>query len=191
MPNPKQSSWRRFAVTIGAAGLIVAVTSLAAVAIARTLTLQVDRSAKVTNAVTHKTRTESIVLNSSARAVYDLTGDRRGHAECTKANGCFGFWPPVTVSSPKKLSKASSIKGKLGTWHRNGFFQVTLNGHPLYTFSLDHQKRAATGEGLNTFGGFWHVIRPATTKVAPGGAMPGSSSTSTTSTSSPCLYPPC
>ncbi len=191
MPNPKQSSWRRFTVTIGAAALIVGVTSLAAVAIARTLTLQVDRSAKVTNMMSQTTRTESIVLSSSGRAVYDLTGDRRGHAECTKANGCFGFWPPVTVSSPKKLSKAGSIKGKLGTWHRNGFFQVTLNGHPLYTFSLDHKKRAATGEGLHTFGGFWHVIRPATTKVSPGGAMSGSSTTSTTSSPAPCLYPPC
>jgi predicted lipoprotein with Yx(FWY)xxD motif len=191
MPNPKQSSWRRFAVTIGAAALVVGVTSLAGVAIARTLTLQVDRSAKVTNMMTHTTRTESIVLNPSGRAVYDLTGDRRGHAECTKANGCFGFWPPVKVSSPKKLSKAAGIKGKLGTWHRNGFFQVTLNGHPLYTFSLDSKKRAATGEGLHTFNGFWHVIRPATTNVSPGGAMSGSSTTSTTSSPAPCLYPPC
>jgi predicted lipoprotein with Yx(FWY)xxD motif len=191
MPNPKKSPWRRFAVTTGAAALIVAVTSLAAVAIARTLALQVDRSAKVTNAVSKKTRTEAIVLNSSGRAVYDLNGDRRGHAECTKANTCFMFWPPVTVSSPKKLSKAPSIKGKLGTWHRNGFFQVTLNGHPLYTFSQDHKKRAATGEGVNAFGGIWHVIRPSTTKVSSGGSMPSSSSTSSTSSSAPCLYPPC
>lgn len=191
MPKPKKSPWRRFAVTIGTAALIVAVTSLAAEAIARALTLQVDRSAKVTNMVTHTTRTESIVLNSSGRAVYDLTGDRRGHAECTQANGCFGFWPPVTVSSPRNLSKAVGIKGKLGTWRRNGFFQVTLNGHPLYTFSLDHKKRAATGEGLHTFGGFWHVIRPARTRVSSGGAMSGPSTTSTTTSAAPCLYPPC
>jgi hypothetical protein len=102
------------------------------------------------------------------------------------------FWPPVTVSSPRKLTKAAGIKGTLGTWHRNGFFQVTLNGHPLYTFSQDHQRRAATGEGLNTFGGIWHVLRPATTRVSSGGTMTSSSSTSTsTSSSSSCLYPPC
>jgi hypothetical protein len=108
----------------------------------------------------------------------------------------FSIWPPVKVSSPEKLTKAAGIKGKLGTWHRNGFFQVTLNGHPLYTFSIDRHPRAAMGEGIHGFGGTWHVLRPAGSSAKPVNQPPmttsTSSTTSTTSTSTtPCLYPPC
>ncbi len=170
----------------------LAMAAVVGVALARTFTLQVAKNAKVTNQA-GTTKTESIVVTSRGFAVYDLTGDSKNHPECTKANGCFSFWPPVTVSSAKKLSKAPGIRGKLGVWHRNGFFQVTLGGHPLYRFAPDSQKRHATGEGLTSFGGTWHVIRPG---ASPGSANPTTGGTTTTTTSTttttpaPCLYPP-
>ena len=55
--------------------------------------------------------------------------------ECTKANGCFSAWPPVTVKGKPTMS---GVKGKLGTFKNSGVTQVTLNGHPLYTFAGDH-----------------------------------------------------
>jgi predicted lipoprotein with Yx(FWY)xxD motif len=189
MSNQNKLVWRRLAVIVAACAAIVSLASAAAVAVARTLTLHVDRRAPVTNTA-GMTRTEAIVLNAGGKAVYDLTGDRRGHPECTKANSCFSFWPPVTVSSPHKLTKAAGIKGKLGTWHRNGLFQVTLNGHPLYTFSVDH-RRAAKGEGIHGFGGTWHVIRASVATAQPGGSSMSGSTTSSTSSPAPCLYPPC
>jgi hypothetical protein len=36
--------------------------------------------------------------------------------------------------------------------------QVTLNGLPLYTFAPDKNPGDATGDGLNDFGGIWHVV---------------------------------
>ncbi|MGZ4170977.1 MAG: hypothetical protein ACXVRN_06420, partial [Solirubrobacteraceae bacterium] len=34
------------------------------------------------------------------------------------------------------------------------------NGHPLYTFSEDSGRRGkAEGEGINNFGGVWHVFK--------------------------------
>src|SRR6185437_15548362 len=113
---------------------------------------------------------------------YTLSGDTTKHPKCTKAGGCFQFWPPVTVSSAKGLSKAAGVKGKLGVFKRNGIMQVTLGGHPLYTFANDHKKNNATGEALMTFGGTWHVV-----KDAAGGS--GSSSTTTTSTSTTTTSP--
>jgi predicted lipoprotein with Yx(FWY)xxD motif len=71
------------------------------------------------------TKTENIVVDSRWLAVYTLTGDSKSHPKCTKANGCFSFWPPLTVSSAKKLSKAQGIKGRLGVWH----LQWVLPGH--------------------------------------------------------------
>jgi predicted lipoprotein with Yx(FWY)xxD motif len=179
------------ALLLATVGIVVA--ALVGVAVARTFTLNIARHATVRNFNTGKTVTENIVVTSRGLAVYDLTGDSQRHPECTKRNGCFGFWPPVTVSSPRRLSKAPGITGKLGTWHRNGFFQVTLAGHPLYRFFQDTREHHATGEAIRSFGGVWHVIKPTTTKpVTTTTTTTSSSSSSTTASSSTmCLYPPC
>ncbi|MGP0053515.1 MAG: hypothetical protein ACLPZR_32385, partial [Solirubrobacteraceae bacterium] len=82
-----------------------------------------------------------------------------------------------------KATKASGVKGKLGTWHRDGFTQVTLNGHPLYTFSGDGGKRGvATGNGLKGFGGTWGVLQEGQA-VTAGSTTTAPSSSGSTSTS--------
>jgi predicted lipoprotein with Yx(FWY)xxD motif len=169
-----------------------ATAALVGVAIARTFTLQVVKNAQVTNQAA-TTTSESIVANSHGSAVYELTGDSPSHPKCTKATGCFSFWPPLTVASRKNLSKASGISGKLGVWHRNGFFQVTLAGHPLYRYAGDSRKDSATGQGVRSFGGTWHVIKVAN---ASGGTTTSNGTTSTmtttptTTTTTTCAYPP-
>ncbi len=180
----KHFSQRRRNLLMPIVALAGAATALlVGVALARTFTLQVARNAKVTSAA-GKSSTENIVVNSRGRAVYDLTGDNKTHPECTKANSCFTFWQPVTVSSAKKPTKASGINGKLGTWRRNGLVQVTLGGHPLYTFVGDQAKHVATGEGIKSFGGTWHVLTPSG-KAAPAHTT---TSTATTTTTSCGLY---
>ncbi len=173
------------------AGLIVA--GLVGVAVARTFTLNIAKRATVRNFNTGKTVTENIVVTSRGMAVYDLTGDSQRHPECTKGNGCFGFWPPVTVASLRGLSKAPGITGKLGTWRRNGFIQVTLAGHPLYRFFQDTRQHHATGEAIRSFGGVWHVIKPTSTKpvTTTTTTTTTTTSSSTMSSSTSCLYPPC
>lgn len=190
MNIPRARRTRSAAILVAAvAGFAVA--ALVGVAIANTFTLQVAKNAKVTNQMGMTTR-ENIVVNSRGRAVYDLTGDSKSHAKCTKANGCFQFWPPLTVSSTKNLSKAMGINGKLGVWHRNGFLQVTLGGHPLYRFAPDSQRDVATGEGIQSFGGTWHVIKASASGTgASTTTMTSTTSTNTTTTTASCLYPPC
>lgn len=186
--NIPQAGRGRFAALLVPAVAGFATAALIGVAVARTFTLEVAKNATVTNTMGMTTH-ESIVVNSRSHAVYDLTGDSKQHPECTRANGCFRFWPPVTVSSAKQLSKAPGIKGKLGIWHRNGFLQVTLAGHPLYRFAPDSQKNAARGEGIRGFGGTWHVLRPAGS--GSGSTTMTTSGTTSTSTTTTCLYPPC
>jgi predicted lipoprotein with Yx(FWY)xxD motif len=118
-------------------------------------------------------KSQPIAVNSRGVTVYTLSGDTPKHMECTKASGCFAAWPPVTVHGKATIS---GIKGKLGTFKRNGFTQVTLNGHPLYTFAGDHnQAGVANGNGLVAFGGTWHVVvaSGATAAKAPVSTMPG------------------
>jgi predicted lipoprotein with Yx(FWY)xxD motif len=134
-------------------------TALVGVALAKTLTLKEAKNVKVMNNATMATTHATVVTNSKGLAVYTLTGDSSKHPKCTKANGCWQFWPPVKVKSAKGLSAATGIKGKLGTWKHNGFLQLTIAGHPLYTFFSD-KKNVAGGDVLTSFGGTWHVRTP-------------------------------
>jgi hypothetical protein len=88
MPRSHHPFHRRATLTVSALVVVVGVVAAVAMAAARNPTLQVARAAPVTNLAAKTTTAESIVTNSHGRAVYDLTGDRRGHAKCTKANSC-------------------------------------------------------------------------------------------------------
>ena len=173
---------RRYVAVVVAALAGLASAALVGLAVAKTLTLQVAKGASVTNQ-SGATKTENIVINSKGRAVYTLSGDTTKHPKCTKANGCFAFWPPVTVSSAKSLSKAAGVSGKLGIFKRNGLMQVTLGGHPLYTFANDKKRANATGEGINGFNGIRHVVKDpgggqATSPTAPAMSTPTTTPTS-------------
>jgi predicted lipoprotein with Yx(FWY)xxD motif len=166
---------------------IIAAASLAAVAIAKTTTLSVAKNGKVTNQ--HKVTKNEPIAVSKGKAIYLLTGDSKTHPECVKANGCLAIWLPVTVSSAKsKPTAAKGIKGKLGVWNRTGLngkiHQVTLAGHPMYTFIVDMQKNHATGEGIVHFGGTWHAITATVSKKNT------ASSPSMTSPPPPVMGPP-
>ena len=156
---------RRLAVILVTAFAGIATAAVVSVAVAKTFTLEVAKNATVTNitATGAMSKTESIAVNSRGRAVYTLSGETKTHAKCT-SSACLGIWPPVTVPSGKKPTAQAGIKGKLGVWHRKGFNQVTVNGHPLYTFSQDTKKDAANGDGIVHFGGTWHVVKTSASK---------------------------
>jgi predicted lipoprotein with Yx(FWY)xxD motif len=164
----------------GAAGAGLAV--LVGVAVAQSFTLNVAKTATVTNANTQQSKVEAIAVRKGF-AVYMLSGDSKSHPKCRVDNGCFGVWPPVKLSSAKNLSKAAGIKGKLGTWKRNGFIQLTLGGHPLYRYGGDgNRKNIATGEAINSFRGIWHVV------LGAAGGSGGTTTTVTTGTTPTTTY---
>lgn len=100
----------------------------------------------------------TIVVSSSGRAVYTLTGDSTRHAECGSSNGCWSVWPPVTVRKGQKPT-ASGVGGTLSVWSHSGINQVLQNGHPLYTYAGDSSAHVATGNGIKTFGGTWFAVK--------------------------------
>jgi predicted lipoprotein with Yx(FWY)xxD motif len=190
MSSPRSSARRR-AGLLSVAGLVAALTAFAVAALGASAltkagdTIDVAKHGTVTNQ--HMvTKTEAIAVNAKGRAIYELVPETVHHALCTKANGCLAVWPPVKVPNAKsKPAAAKGIKGKLGIWHRNGFFQVTLAGHPLYTFAGDTKQHDANGEGIVHFGGTWHVI-----KASSAAASPSSGTTNAPSTTSTPTYPP-
>lgn len=180
--NPKHRPARpvRTALVLLTAVAGFGVAALVSFAFGKTFVLKVAKNASVTN-TSGTTKHESIVVDSKGFAVYTLTGDTAKHQKC-KSKSCLRFWPAVKVSSAsaKKLTAAPGVKGKLGSFRKDGFTQLTLAGHPLYTYAADKHKKDATGQGINAFGGIWNVVKA---KGAASTGGPGSSSSSTTTSS--------
>lgn len=133
-------------------------------------------SVKVAIGTTDKAH--QLLVNAKGLAVYELTGDSATHPKC-KSSSCLNFWPPVTTMSSKKPALGAGVKGKVGVWHHNGKYQVTINGHPLYTYAQD-SKGSALGEGIKSFGGTWWVMNasgtPMTKNSGSGGGYGGGGS---------------
>jgi len=147
---------------------LVAGAAVASLAFAKTTTtLQTAHNSKLG---------QTIVVDAGGRTLYEL----KPGAGC-KSKSCFQFWPPLKVSKNAKLTAASGVKGKLGKLHRDGFYQVTLGGDPVYTFAEDSGKGQANGNGIKSFGGTWHVI-------ATSAAKHDTTSTTSTTTSSTSPY---
>jgi predicted lipoprotein with Yx(FWY)xxD motif len=149
-------------------GTATAAVQSAAAATARPASGAVLSVASVKVAIGTTNKAHSLIVDSKGLPVYLLTGDSASHPECKGA--CLTYWPAVTTTSSKPTLGAG-IKGKVGVWKHNKIDQVTLNGHPLYTYAQD-SKGAALGEGLKSFGGVWEVM------AASGSPMAKSSSKS-------------
>lgn len=133
----------------------VAALAMTAFAAAKSMTLGVA-SAKLSGP--SGSRTEPIAVNSKGVAVYELVPETIHHLLCTSS--CLQAWFPVKAAAGTKLTKAAGVSGKLGTFKRKGVTQLTLNGHPLYTFIEDGGKKGvAAGDGIKSFGGTWHVFK--------------------------------
>jgi len=157
------------AIGSGTAGMAVQSASAATARPASGATLTLA-SVKVASGTTNKAH--KLIVNSKGLAVYLLTGDSPSHPLC-KGN-CLTYWPAVTTTSSKPTLGAG-ITGKIGVWKHNKINQVTLNGHPLYTFAQD-SKGAALGQGVKSFGGVWYVMQPSGTPMAKSKSSTGGGS---------------
>ena len=104
-----------------------------------------------------KGQTEDVLTNANAQTLYYLTSDTAATPAC--AGQCLNNWPPLVLSSGEPGSGAS-LPGKLTVATTPNGRVVLYNGHPLYTFVRDKTSNDANGEGINAFGGTWHVATP-------------------------------
>lgn len=103
-----------------------------------------------------------VVVDSAGHTVYLLKPETSTHLLCTES-ACLAAWPAVTVSSAAGLTHGNDgITGHLAVIKRpGGTLQVTLDGHPLYTYAGDSQSGEANGENLKSFGGTWEGVTAA------------------------------
>lgn len=103
-----------------------------------------------------------VLVDKNGMTLYTLTNNGAA-VPCDMT--CQSFWPPYMVTAGTKATGAKGVK-KLGLTDTN---QVTVNNLPVYRYSGDSAKGQANGEGINTFGGIWNVVKksgatPAATK---------------------------
>jgi predicted lipoprotein with Yx(FWY)xxD motif len=95
--------------------------------------------------------------------VYLFEADKGGKSACSGA--CASVWPPVTTAGAVKAG-GGAISADLGTTMRSdGTEQVTYKGHPLYFFAKDKDDGDAYGQGSNSFGAGWYVLKPSGAKI--------------------------
>jgi len=99
-----------------------------------------------------------ILVDSKGRTLYAFGHDLKNKSRCSGA--CATNWPPALA--PKKPQVGAGVsKAKLRVIKRSGGArQLSYAGHPLYRFSGDSAAGDTNGQGINAFGGTWHVVAP-------------------------------
>jgi predicted lipoprotein with Yx(FWY)xxD motif len=92
-----------------------------------------------------------VLADANGKTLYTLTANGAPVA-CT--GGCLAAWPPLIASG-----KPKGVKGvkNLGVDSATG--QVTVDELPVYLFVRDTASGQANGQGINSFGGVWNVVK--------------------------------
>jgi predicted lipoprotein with Yx(FWY)xxD motif/PBP1b-binding outer membrane lipoprotein LpoB len=100
-----------------------------------------------------------ILVDNNGMTLYTFSPDSPGVSMCY--NSCAVAWPPLLVNTDSipQVSSDVSSSGDIGIISRtDGTHQVTYNSMPLYYFKNDMNPGDTNGDGLNGFGGFWHIV---------------------------------
>jgi predicted lipoprotein with Yx(FWY)xxD motif len=115
-------------------------------------------------------KSKTIVVDNRGVSVYELGGESLAKLEC-QTRACFTTWPPVKVpSATTRVTVGPGVPGTASVIHRvkGGFYQVMLDRHPLYYYSGDKGgKNQVKGQGIQSFGGTWHVVPASTPAPSP------------------------
>jgi predicted lipoprotein with Yx(FWY)xxD motif len=104
-----------------------------------------------------------VVVDSKGFTLYDFHKDKGTTSSCY--GECAKVWPPLLTDSQPKGTKGVSAS-KLGTTKRkDGTTQVTLAGHPLYTYVEDTKPGDANGNDFSSFGAQWYALQPSGAEV--------------------------
>jgi predicted lipoprotein with Yx(FWY)xxD motif len=126
-------------------------------------------------AMTADSKLGRVLVDANGMTVYTLMNNGKP-VPCT--GQCLTFWPPLLVPAGD-TNTASSGVADLGTATTNAGKQVSYKGAPLYRYSMDKAPGDTNGDGINAFGGIWHVVKigGSTTTSSPGAGVPATTPT--------------
>ncbi|CAB1128946.1 conserved protein of unknown function [Candidatus Hydrogenisulfobacillus filiaventi] len=162
----KGSGWRQAAAAAAAGVLLsgcgVAARPAAAPSRAKAVVIKVGRALVAG-------REETVLTNDAGHTLYYFTLDQPQRSACT--GSCQQIWPALRAVSPTEpVQIPSGVPGRFKIVADGNGEQVTYNGHPLYTYSLDLAPGQAHGEGLFHE---WFVAVPGLKAAVPAGPPAG------------------
>ena len=122
----------------------------------------------------------TILADSAGKTLYTLTNNG-SPVLCTGV--CAQVWPPLTVPPGTAVTGPPGVCCLGSTPNANGD-AVTYKGDPLYRYVNDSSPSDATGDGVMSFGGTWHVVRVAASSASTTTTAPGATTT-TVATATP------
>jgi predicted lipoprotein with Yx(FWY)xxD motif len=98
----------------------------------------------------------TILVDGKGMTIYLFAPDKAGKSVCN--GSCATYWPPVPAPATMP-SSLPGVTGMLGTTTRDdGSSQLTVAGHPLYTYAGDQKPGQAKGQNQDINGGLWTVV---------------------------------
>jgi predicted lipoprotein with Yx(FWY)xxD motif len=112
----------------------------------------------------------TVLVDGTGLTVYDFANDTGSTSTCT--GGCAKIWRPVAAPDPLPASLAG-VPAALGhTARTDGTEQLTVGGHPVYTYQGDDAPGQTNGNGLTLNGGLWTAVTPDGSPLAAGSSAP-------------------
>jgi predicted lipoprotein with Yx(FWY)xxD motif len=105
----------------------------------------------------------TILVDGEGHTLYAFGNDPRNTSVC--AADCAQNWPLVPAPSPLPAFLPGVTGGIGRTTRLDGGQQLTIDGHPVYTFVGDTAPGQTNGQGKVLDGGLWSVVSPSGTPV--------------------------
>ena len=104
------------------------------------------------------------LTDGNGQALYIFGADTRAGDDVKAKSACTGAcavaWPPATIKNMPKAGSGIEASEMSTIARADGTKQLTYDGSPLYLFSHDQSGSAPKGQGINHFGGMWHLVTP-------------------------------
>jgi predicted lipoprotein with Yx(FWY)xxD motif len=97
-----------------------------------------------------------IIVDSTGRTVYAFSLDHANEPACY--DSCADTWLPLLAKGNPAGGTGIDVAAAATVRRRDGGNQVTYKGIPLYQYAGDKAEKDANGQGLDMFGGEWHVL---------------------------------
>lgn len=97
-----------------------------------------------------------IIVDSTGRTLYEFSRDSANAPTCY--GECADTWLPLLADSDPAGGTGIDVAAARTVPRRDGGDQVTYKGLQLYRYAGDKTDRDANGQGLDMFGGEWHVL---------------------------------
>ncbi|MFD7708368.1 hypothetical protein ACFV6E_21250 [Streptomyces sp. NPDC059785] len=129
---------------------------------------------------------DPVIVNGKGFTLYRFDKDTSSPSRSNCTGACATTWPPYLVARNGKVFIDGIDKSRIGFIERDGGFQVTVGGWPVYLFSKDVNPGDTKGQGVDNV---WFGVTPDGGKAQGGGAAAGGTTDDPSQQASPTSDP--